>query len=226
MKIPRLQKTYPGEFPRPNVETSVHEIENLVVAGTSWGNHDALKYLNDTVKDFLAASIGDHEATSPFARLPSLSAAENNLRSAVLVANDSIWQKCNKEVYTSSCEAMIIHTHNSEMAWIQIGQPHLLLVRGGRLFPLEVAMDLSIDYKNSTPLPSRLIGLERAWDLEVKSMALGEDDALILLARSLIPPTFFTQSYDPKQPEKIVDDLFELAVQDDQKTPFWLSLFA
>jgi hypothetical protein len=215
---------YPGEIPRPTVDLSVYTDQKVLIAGTPWGSSDALRLLGDTVREFLSISIGDQEATSPFAKLPGLSSVENNLRTAVLIANDKIFQRCNKETYSSSCEAVILHTQNSQVAWVQIGQPHILLLRKDKLFPLQITFDLSVDFRIPTPLPSRLIGLERAWDLEVRSLVLAEEDTLILLARSLIPPAFFNQRISGQTPEKTIDTLFEAAVADDPKSPFWLTL--
>jgi hypothetical protein len=215
---------YPGEIPRPTVDLSLYTDQNVLIAGTPWGSNEALRLLSDTVREFLSVSIGDQEATSPFAKLPGLSSIENNLRTAILIANDKIFQRCNKEAYSSSCEAVILHTQNSQVAWVQIGQPHILLLRKDKIFPLQVTFDLSVDFQIPSPLPSRLIGLERAWDLEVRSMVLSEDDSLILLARSFIPPAFFNQKLSSNTPEKTIDTLFEAAVADNPKSPFWLTL--
>ncbi len=215
---------YPGEIPRPTVDLSIYPDQNVLIAGTPWGSNEGLRLLGDTVREFLSVSIGDQEATSPFAKLPGLSFIENNLRTAVLIANDKIFQRCNKEAYSASCEAVILHAQNSQVAWVQIGQPHILLLRQDKLFPLQVTFDLSVDFQIPTPLPSRLIGLERAWDLEVRSLALAEKDSLILLARSFIPPTFFNQKLSNSSPEKTMDILFESAVADNPKSPFWITL--
>jgi len=215
---------YPGEIPRPTVDLIVHSDQDALIAGTPWGSGEALKLLSDTVREFLSISIGDQETTSPFAKLPGLSSLENNLRTAILIANDKIFQRCNKETYSSSCEALILHNQNSQVAWVQIGQPHILLLRKGKLFPLQVTVDLSVDFNVPSPLPSRLIGLERAWDLEVRSLVLADEDSLILLARSLIPPAFFNQKLSDDSPEKTIEILFEAAVADNPKAPFWVTL--
>jgi hypothetical protein len=218
-----LQKTYSGEIPRPSTEVFLHENEKIILAGTPWGGGEVLRSFDENIKEFLSAAIGDQEVTSPFARLPSLSSAENNLRSALLIANEAAFQKCNKESYTSGAEALILHFHGPEVAWVQIGQPNLLLVRGGKLYPLQVALDLACDFQNSSPIPSKLVGLERAWDLEVRSLVLEDKDSLILLARSFIPSTFFSHAYKGDT-SKTVETLFELAVKDNNKLPFWISI--
>lgn len=223
MKNLGAQKTYSGEFLRPTTEIYVHETEKITLALTPWGSSEALRYFNDNIKEFLSAAVGDQEVTSPFARLPSLSSAENNLRSALLIANETVFQKCNKDSYASGAEALILHFHGQEVAWVQIGQPNLLLVREGKLYPLQVALDLACDFRNSSPIPGKLVGLERAWDLEVRSLVLEEADSLILLARSFIPSSFFSHTYKSDS-AKTIDLLFELAVKDNSKLPFWLSI--
>ncbi len=224
MKSPALQKSYPGERPRPSAHIDLMATEDLLLITTPWGNQNAKDQLHNTVKEFLSAALGDHEVTSPFSRLPSLSSAENNIRSALLLANDIIFQKCNKEAYTSSVEFLALHFHKSEVVFAQVGQPNLLLLRENRLFPIQVALDLSLDFRNPTPIPSRLVGLERTWEVEVKSMNLTQEDSLILLSRSLIPPSFFSTDLKGMAPEAIVNQFYDLAVDDDPKAPFWITL--
>src|ERR1700683_5490524 len=97
-----LEKTYPGEAPRPSVELTVWENDNFIMAATPWGNKDALKDISDSYREFLTASMADREATSPFARLPTLSPLANTLRGATIYANEKACRTCNQDAFTSA----------------------------------------------------------------------------------------------------------------------------
>jgi hypothetical protein len=198
--------------------------DNFMMAATPWGNREALKEASQAYSDFMTASMADREATSPFARLPTLSPLANTLRAATIFANESAYKKNNRDTYVSACEILALAFENSEMAWVQIGQPNLLIIRNNQLTPLDVAVDLGIDHQMVSPLPGRLMGLDPQIDLSVKSIVLQPEDRLILLARSTIPPHFFTQDFSKKNSQEILNTLFEVAIDADKKFPFWLAL--
>src|SRR4051812_42323975 len=102
-----FEKTYPGEVPRPSVETQYSSAENLFIAATPWGSKDAVNDLKGIVREYLNTTASDIEATTPFAKLPGLSHTGNILRVATLLANDSILKKHNIEAYNTGCEACL-----------------------------------------------------------------------------------------------------------------------
>jgi hypothetical protein len=218
------EKTYPGDSPRPSVEVTRWENDKFLMAATPWGNKDVLKDISESYLEFLTASMADSEATSPFAKIPTLSPIANSLRAATMFANDKACKKYNNDAFTSGCEALVIAFDGQEMAWMQMGQPHLFLIRGGLIFPLEVAVDTSIDYHVSAPLPGRLIGLDRQIDIAVKTLALSPGDRFAMLARSCIPQAMFNLDFN-KSSEDLVKDIFDAAVAADEKIPFWVSVF-
>ena len=224
MKTP-FQKTYPGEAHRPSVELEVFEKENVLIASTPWGSRDSSKQATQMIREYYGTAMTDPEATSPFARLPGLSTSANSLRAATFLANETIFQKYNKDNYTSGCELLILTFNNRELSWVQIGQPHLLLLRGGKFIPLQVALDLNLDYLSSSPLPGKLLGVDRQIELETKSFILQKNDLIVLLARSQIPAVFLSSTFNKPQASDLGQKLFELAVKDDPQMPFWISVF-
>jgi len=220
-----LHKVYAGEFPRPTAEGLYLETENLLIVSTPWGNKDALKEMTQSLRDCFAMTNADQEATSPFPKLPGLSPLESNLRTATLQANEVVFRKFNKDAYTTSCESLIIGFNQSEMAWIQLGQPHLLMIRGGSILPLQIAFDFGVDYGSETPMPSRLLGVERALDLDVKSLAIQPEDILVMICRSTIPGPFFNQNLKGLSPTEVLNQLFSAAATFAPKVPFWIGVF-
>jgi hypothetical protein len=220
-----IQKLYPGEFPRPSVEAEDYEGQGVLIAGTPWGTKDALKELNDMTREYFSASIADGEATSPFARLPGLSRSGNTLRIATMLANESVFQKFNREAYTTGCEALVMAFDRNELSWIQIGQPHLLLLRGNEIQPLSVAHDLSLDFEIATPLPTKLLGVERSVELETKSLALKDGDRLLMIARTALPKALFVVEPATMNSAKLLDAVFNAMAKSDARTPFWVGIF-
>jgi hypothetical protein len=221
-----LQKTYPGQIARPSVEAVFYPNENLAVITTPWGSRDASVQLTQMVQNYYGSTLTDAEATSPYARLPGLSPVSNSLRGAVLLANEGLFDKFNKIMYTSACEALFLGFHKSELSWIQVGQPHLLLLRQGRLITLESAMDLNMDYPNSSPLPSRLLGVERQLEVQTKNLVTQKGDVLIILARTHVPGNFFVENLADKSAAAALETLFNLAVEKESDIPFWIGAVA
>ena len=217
------ERSYPGEIARPSVEMIKGPGGKFLMAATSWGNKEVLKEISQSFSESLTAGMTDREATSPFIHLPTLSPLANGLRGATILANEKAYKNCNSNAYSSACEALVLAFDGPEMAWVQIGQPHLLLVRGGHLVPLEVGIDLGMDYGMPAPLPSRLLGINPDLDVVVKSAVIKPDDKMIMLARSTIPSDFFTQDLSQGSQE-ILAKLFEVAVNEDGRQPFWISV--
>jgi len=219
-----VQKTYPGEFPRPSAETVLIEDKDLFVVGTPWGSKDAFKELVQNFRDIFSTSMTDGEATSPFPVLPQLSALGNRLRAAILHSNEQIFRKLNQDAYSSACETLVLAFNRTEMTWIQVGQPHLFLLRQGNVSPLQMALDLSADYLNPTPLPSRLLGVDRQIDIEVKPMNLQAGDKILVLARSTVPGSLYGSALVTETNELAAEQVFNNLVSADSKPPFWVGV--
>jgi hypothetical protein len=213
-------RTYAGIVPRPATEILLRERENAIIVGTPWGNREALDQAAKTISEFLESVASDPEATSPFPRLGSLSQNSNTVRISTFLANEATYQKCNSGRLTSACELLLLAFAGSELSWIQVGQPHLLLIRDGRLEALGISPDLSMDYKVASPLPIRLLGTERQLDLEVKSIMIHPGDFFIFLNRSTVPRAAYTIDYSQLSAKKALDKIYDICVQENADTPF------
>ena len=58
-----------------------------------------------------------------------LSPQANNLRAAVMLANDVIYREENKNEYQSGAEVFVFSRNATEVSFVQIGQPHVFLHR-------------------------------------------------------------------------------------------------
>ncbi|MDZ4678777.1 MAG: hypothetical protein SGI74_14870 [Oligoflexia bacterium] len=218
-----LQKTYPGQIARPSVEAVYFHNENLAMITTPWGAKDASTQLCQMVQNYYGSTLTDPDATSAYARLPGLSPVANSLRGAILLANEGLFDKFNKTIYTSACEALFIGFNKSEVCWVQVGQPHLLLLRDGKLLTLESAIDLNLDYPNQSPLPSKLLGVERQIEIQTKNLVTQNGDILIMLARTHVPCDFFVENLMNQSGAQVLEILFNIAVAKENDVPFWIS---
>ena len=136
------------------------------------------------------------EATSPFAKIPTLSPIGNSFARATMFANDKAWQEIQQRGvhFQVMPEALVIAFDGQEMAWMQMGQPHLFLrIRGGLIFPARG--------RRRAMRPDRLLGrgvhlcqflvgssaLIGKSIVAVKTLALSPGDRFAMLARSGIP---------------------------------------
>jgi hypothetical protein len=159
------QRSFAGRIFRPKPEIHFSEAEKLLVVGTPWGNRVGTKRAVNTLAEYFLSNLGDSEATSPFRRIPQLSAIGNNLRIGVLLANEYILAAENKSEYKNGAEFFASAFDGKELVWLQIGQPHLLYKRVGQpLLPLSSSIDLSMELSTSqkplSPLPGDLIGID------------------------------------------------------------------
>jgi hypothetical protein len=219
-----IQRSYPGKYKRPNMSLEYSEKDGLLIALTPWGSSDASHKAAQVIKDYYLGAILDPEATSPFPRLAHLSNYGNTIRIAYMVANDAVYQAFNKDQYNSACELLILSFNNRQVSWVQVGQPHLLLLREGKLQPLNVALDLGLDYNNPTPLPAKLLGLSTQSEVETKDMILNKKDRLVLCARSQLPDSLLTNIWSQENGDELCQSFFNSIVTDDADQPFWLAV--
>jgi hypothetical protein len=225
MKMQLVQRIYPGNVPRPAPFVLEKPENKLIVVATPWGTNLAAENAAQSVAEYYALSKTDREATSPYAKLPGLSSLANSLRLSTLIANESIYKNFNANELSTACEMMALAIEGRELTWVQIGQPHLLVVRKGFLVPLEVALDLSTDFPNTAPLPSKLLGIDRQSEVETKSITVQSGDVLLLLARSFIPSSLFTLPFGNSSVNAVCDQVFQTVVRSNPEMPFWVGAF-
>ncbi len=222
MKI--QERSYSSKIFRPKPHLHVEADGSLLVVTTSWGQPEHAQLVADEIAKYVTAARGDVEVTSPFEFLTCLSDQANHLRIGMMIANDVLYRGENKAEYVSGVEVLAIARSEGEVAWAQVGAPHLLLRRSGRpLVPLATAFDhsfeLSLKGGLSAPLPSKLLGVEPACNIVCGDLQAGDKDLLVLLSSSLLPQSLWTDS-GPMDLQAITRHL----VQEDPDSPFWLGL--
>lgn len=219
------ERSFGGKLFRPKPEVFHEDNGNIVIIATPWGPRSSAQKAVQHIVDFIQSSRDDSEVTSPFERLTCLTPLGNNLRVALMLTNDMIYQEENREEYRSGLEMVAIAKTETELVFAQIGAPHVFIDRPGlNLSMLQGASDFSLLMSPSgklyPPLPSQLLGLHTTSNFVIHSLRPYPTDRLVLLSRSTVPPDFYSL---PKK-SRDLESLTEVLAQADENSPFWLGV--
>lgn len=219
------ERSYGGKRFRPRPEIHIEPDKRLVIVATPWGPRSAAKKCIQVIQDYFLSKQQDEEATSPFSRMTCLSPLANDLRVAVKLANDALYNEDNKNEYISAVEIFVAALTTEEVVWVQAGYPSVLLDRPQRnLLPLGSFQDLASEHSANRetlpPLPHKFLGLDPSSDFTVESIRPMPHDRMILLARSDLPPSIFQL---PRE-KRSLNDLTSCLAESDAEMPFWLGV--
>ena len=211
---------------RPSPEVIFESDEGMLVVATPWGSRSSVNRFVKTITDYYLSSRSDSDVTSPFKRLTNLSTAANNLRVAVLLANEELYRDENKDVISSGIELFVGIRNEQELTWIQVGHPNCLLARPSRplLLPMSVNLDLSAELsgpqQNLPVLPSQLLGVDPNPNLWIGAFRPHSGDQLILISKSWIPESLVTTPQDQRSLDHLTTRLTS-----DSENPYWLGIW-
>lgn len=220
-----LQRSYGGKMFRPTPEVLIHNDLSFGAIVTPWGPRQAATRAIEILQDFVLSARQDVEATSPFQKLSCLSPLANTLRVAVMLVNDTLYREDNKSEYLSGIEVLVFAQSHGELAFAQVGSPHLILARGGLpLIPLSIQMDLATEMSRKSnllsPLPQNLIGLHTTSNINISSFKVQPKDKLMFLSHSLVSVPNVNVMNLPADFDRISDSLAKTY----RDLPFWLGL--
>jgi hypothetical protein len=221
------QRSYGGKVFRPTPEVHVEDDGSFGVIATPWGARPGAKKVIDTLTDFILSAKQDMEATSPFQKLACLSPLANSLRAGLMLANDLVYRDENKAEYISGVEVLVFSHSGGELAFAQVGYPHLFLARPGLPWiPLSIQIDMSGEMSRPPeilpPLPQNLIGLHNTTNMNLSSFKTQAGDRLIFLSHSVVSHPFFAL----KSEEANIDNITAMLSKYYPDTPFWLGILS
>jgi hypothetical protein len=217
------ERSYNSELFRPRPEIIYNPSSGLLVVATPWGPRASARKAAQFLQDFLLSAREDSEATSPFAKLTCLSPLANQLRLAIKMTNDLIYQEDNKQEYVSGIELTVILRSHYEVVVAQYGHPFLLLDRPATgLTPLGNQMDLSSELSFETemtsPLPQKLLGVDPTSDFAIHSIRYSPGDRYLLVSRSSLPADVYTLPYG----RRTLTEISHTLSKTNERMPFWL----
>ncbi|MBK8201987.1 MAG: hypothetical protein IPK68_06600 [Bdellovibrionales bacterium] len=218
-----VERSYNGRFSRPRPEIFIEEQSGLLIIATPWGSRNAARKAIQAITEFFLAAKDDIEVTSPFQKLTCLSSIANSLRTAVMLANDLVYQEENRDEYLSSLELFAAAVSANELSFVQLGHPQVFLDRNG--YPPITSgslADLSLDFSRNgnvlPPLPSALLGVHSTSALNIRTIRVNKEDRLLLVSHSFMPSSFFNLGFEERSIEKISSIISKQSPQE----PFWV----
>lgn len=221
------QRSYSGKLFRPTPEVHMSEDGTFGVIATPWGNRSAAKKVIEILTDYILSARQDMEATSPFQKLTCLSPLANNLRTGIMLANDSIYREDNKQEYQAGVEVLVFAVSEGELSYAQVGHPHLFLSRPMLPWiPLSVQVDLATELSEPPeilpPLPQNLIGLHPSTNMNLSSFRVKKSDRLVFLSHSVVSHPMYTAAFEQTN----LDTISELLSKSHPDLPFWLGVLS
>jgi hypothetical protein len=222
------ERPYVGKSFRPRPEVFLDEKTQLLIVATPWGARSSAKKVIEKITEYLALAREDEEATSPFDRLSCLSTLANDLRIAILLANEVVYREDNKDEYRAGVEVFAAMVDDCDVVWAQAGGPQILLGRHGRgLLPIGSNIDLAFDMSEPEKegqflpaLPSQLLGLDSTVNLNINSFRCHPGDRVVLLAHSHLPQLLFSIN----ESERNVDTISKKLASSDPDLAFWVGI--
>ena len=217
-------RSYGGKLFRPKPEIFQRE-DGLVIIAIPWGPRRSAQDFIHSISEYFNPQSGKMETTLPFGFLTFLSPIANQMRTALLIANNHIYSEENNREYQSGIEVLLIYPDEQEICLGQIGGPSVFMDRkNSSLIPLISTWDLSTEIytggKLLPPLPKSLAGIDSSPQVHMTSMRRGPSDKLILLHRSYYPNNFYTI----RQEKRNLEGLSEALSKSDPHCPFWLGV--
>lgn len=219
------ERSYSSKIYRPRPAIYIEPDGSFLAISTSWGAPEHGDKVNSEIVKYIQASKDDVEVTSPFAFLTSLSTEANYLRIAALISNESLYRGENKNEYVVGVETLILLQKGSQIAYAQVGAPHLLIQkRGHPLSPVSVGYEASLEMSGEDnlllpPLPQDLLGLDPHPLMKCGDFKVDEGDRLVLYAGSFWPESLWAFSESAQ-----LQSLTRKMVQKNPEAPFWLGL--
>lgn len=221
------ERSFSGRVFRPRPELLCEAEGNLCLVATPWGPRASARKVIQSVVDFFHSARADEEVTSPFQLISGLSPMANNLRAAIMLANDTLYREDNRNEYLAGVELFAAARRGSELVWAHVGGPHVFLDRPGLdLQMVSAAPDFSLSHTSANqllaPLPQALLGVGPTTNLSLHSTHLQGDDRVVLLQRSLVPPRLQTLP----QNDRKLNTMSQLLARQSADLPFWLGILS
>lgn len=219
------ERSYSSKLHRPRPSVYLEPDGSFLLVSTSWGDPEHAQKVNNDIAKYVQASMADVEVTSPFEVLTVLSREANYLRIAALIANEQLYRGENKGEYMAGVETLLLLKKGLQVAYAQVGAPHLLLQKNARsLIPVSVGFETCLEMGGPggallAPLPQSLLGADLSLNIRCGDFKVDEGDRLVLYAGAHWPESFWTASLASTLPQWT-----QKLVQKDPEAPFWLGL--
>lgn len=211
------ERSYNTKLLRPRPLIHQDESQKFMLIMTPWGSQEECQKVMDFSVQQLLTVRQDHEHTSAFQKILSLSNEANELRQVALLANDFLYQNINAGSHELVVEFLFLAFNKRQVSWVQLGCPHLLLKKKDQFTqPISCFPETKSTLQNFS-LPSYYLGSDSTVAPRCGDLYLEKNDELILLSASQIPNGIW-QNSQRKELDTWTDELTHEAISQ----PFWL----
>ena len=211
---------------RPKPGCHISSNHKLAAVITPWGQSSlSTEVVFEDLESRYSFFSEDLESTRPFPIMQNLSVPENDIRTALVQVNQSIYHKINEEEYSTGFEVFCAVVTGNVCAFSQVGCPIVLIDRPHQSLSLVGSLategsSLFNSQEYQSPLPMQLMGVHEDVSISSRYFRFNQGDRLILLSRNYVPPSWLSV----KRAERTIEHLSRLASQNNPRIPFWLGI--
>ena len=140
----------------PNTQLISLLNDQLLVIIRSWNGPEINQKIVDEINHYMSSVEADLEVTSPFGYSEHLTVYANKLRIALMLANHTVYNTDNRELYQQGAEVTAVFKKNNEVSWASIGRYAIEAQKNGRKIKL---FDSGVLFDDEVLLPTNLLGL-------------------------------------------------------------------
>lgn len=186
-------KQYTQTHPIPQLLLRKNEDFEFLMCATPWGDNQGVELAFDEIEQYLTAALQDTEVTSPFERFEFYEKELNELRIALLLANEKVYRSVNQQEYVSSCELTILLRNKNRIYFAMIGDHQLLLRRKNQLEVISSQGDPS-----DHGFPVQMLGIYKQCLPRCGAVSLQDGDLCFLQSSGglLLPETNYDFNFE------------------------------
>lgn len=223
-------RSYIGQNMRPKTIVFTGLDGRLLIAATPWGDPDLLKDFFESIEGFLSTALADADATSPFGVLDCVDSLTNQLRIALLLANERLYRVVNSTEYTFGVETLVLFKQQHQISWARVGGLGMVLVNPTQSKPQKlntICLSSTLDHEfqsldpkqNLAPLPIETLGMNSSCNLQFGSFRLKEGDQLLLVSGAeLLKPLVCDKDF-----EFDFQKITQKIIKNQPQSSFWLA---
>ncbi len=172
-----LAKTHAasGRQKMPNTQVATLLNDRLLVIIRSWNGVDINQKVIEEISHYVSAAEADLEVTSPFDYSENLTPYANKVKVALLLANHSVYNTDNRQVYQHGAEVAVFFQKNNEIAWASVGRFSILAHKANQQLKI---YDSGSKFDEEVLLPVDLIGIYKNPEISAGSFSVKKLDTL------------------------------------------------
>lgn len=211
------KRFYGGKYFQPKPKFEFIQNLDLLVVTVNWSDPGIEASVTETIKEALINVSESTEVTRVGKFVEPIQEESPQLFEAFQLANDLFQKKHNAQEYTAAMELLLIKKNGSNVFWIKVGGPSIVVAKPSGIVSVEQSYNLSQQNNQKAPLITAGLGVDDFPPVSQGSFKLAENESIVLIGRNYVPYQIFAQ-----RTLDLATWALEIA-QDDPDLPFWLA---